>query len=157
MSARLSDYIYNKLSSELMDRFLTAYLESFKNKNAKFKMPLAGQKMRADYEIALNFFSSQKSSKRAKSSFEVIDKILAVIESDAEFAFVDFFTLYKAYPDIPLDYVEALLSKRDDLDRSKVKEIMENCRRKVSEETNVTNTTTLFSKISKETEKESFW
>ena len=48
----------------------------------------------------------------------MIEKLLAFIEADAEFAFVDFFTLYKAYPDISLDFVETLLVKRDDLDRN---------------------------------------
>ena len=39
--------------------------------------------------------------------------------------FIDFYTLFKAYPDIPLHFIEDLLYKRDDLTKSQVKEALE--------------------------------
>lgn len=70
----MSEYLYNKVTTELMDRFLVLYLESFRNKNAKFKMPIALDRMKTDIENCVIYFSKTKSAKRVNSSFEIIQK-----------------------------------------------------------------------------------
>ncbi|KAJ3034579.1 hypothetical protein HDV00_004942, partial [Rhizophlyctis rosea] len=64
----------------------------------------------------------------------VLEKIISLIESEAGMAFLDFYALWKQFPDVPMDFVENVLSKRDDLDKAQVKEIMETCRTKAKEE-----------------------
>ncbi|KAH6562713.1 hypothetical protein BASA50_007432 [Batrachochytrium salamandrivorans] len=146
----LSDYIYGKLGTELLDRFLISYVEAFKSKNAKFKMPQAPDRMRSDLELVTTFFIKTKNAKRAKNSFEVIEKIIALIEANPRMVFLDFYALWKAYPDVPLEYIEKLLSKRDDMEKTLLREIMDSCRTKAKEEHSTDETTrkTLFSKIS---------
>ncbi|EGF77802.1 hypothetical protein BATDEDRAFT_13787 [Batrachochytrium dendrobatidis JAM81] len=146
----LSDYVYGKVGTELLDRFLLSYVESFKNKNAKFKMPHAPDRMRSDLELVTAYFVKTKNAKRAKASFEVIEKIIALIDSNPRMVFLDFYALWKAYPDVPLEYIEKLLTKRDDLEKNVLREIMESCRTKANEERAAGECvkTTLFSKIS---------
>ncbi|KAJ3113630.1 SNARE-binding exocyst subunit S6 [Phlyctochytrium bullatum] len=131
---RMQEYLFSKFSSDLQDRFLLVYLESLKNKGAKFRMPHAPEKIKADLDMVIEFFSKFRSAKRVKTSFDVIEKIINFIASNPRMSFLDFYSIWKAYPDVPLNFIEELLTKRDDLDRSQVKEIMEQCKERVSEE-----------------------
>jgi hypothetical protein len=128
------EYIFSKFTSELQDRLLLLFLEALRNKGAKFRMSLAVDKMKADLEMVIEFFSRYKAPKRVKASFEIMEKIIGFIESNPRLLFLDFYALWKAYPDVPLSFVEELLHKRDDLERSEIREIMEQCRTKVLEE-----------------------
>jgi exocyst complex component 3 len=77
----LSDYLYSKLITDLLDKFALEYLDSFRNKNAKFKMEVAGDKMRADLECAIEFFSRHKTPKRVNSVLgAVIGKVISFAE-----------------------------------------------------------------------------
>jgi exocyst complex component 3 len=144
----MGDYVHNKMITELVDRFIIAYIETFKNKNAKFKMPNATERMRSDLEMVMGFFSRTKSAKRAKASFEVIEKIVGLIDSNPRMLYIDFYSLWKQFPDMPLDYVEKILSKRDDLDKATIRDIIDQCKLKASELSKDV-TPTVFSKISK--------
>lgn len=144
----MGDYVHNKMITELVDRFIIAYIETFKNKNAKFKMPAATERMRADLEMVTSYFSRTKSAKRAKASFEVIEKIVGLIDSNPRMLYIDFYSLWKQFPDMPLDYVEKVLSKRDDLDKATIRDIIDQCKLKASE-LSKDAPPTVFSKISK--------
>ncbi|KAJ3064946.1 SNARE-binding exocyst subunit S6 [Podochytrium sp. JEL0797] len=147
---RMQDYIFTKYLNELQDRFILLYVESLRNKGGKLKLPLATEKMRMDLEALVDFFSKYKSPKRVKAAFDVMEKIIAFIESNGSLLFLDFYTLWKAYPDIPITFVEELLYKRDDLDRSQIREVMDQIKTKVAEEkeNNRNLPVTLFSKFS---------
>jgi exocyst complex component 3 len=144
----MAEYIFNKMMTELADRFIIAYIETFKNKNAKFKMPTAPERMRADVEMVTNFFIRTKNAKRAKASFEVIEKIIGVIEANSRMLYMDFYALWNQFPDIPLDYVEKVLSKRDDIDKSTVREVIDQIKSKATELQRDAQPS-VFSKISK--------
>ncbi|KAJ3390907.1 SNARE-binding exocyst subunit S6 [Entophlyctis sp. JEL0112] len=131
---RMQDYIFTKYVNELQDRFIVLYLESLRNKFQKFKLPLAIDKMRVDLETAVDFFRRYKAEKRVKASFDVMDKVIRFIESNGALLFLDFYTLWRNYPDIPLSFVKELLQKRDDLDKTRVRELMEEIEMKVAEE-----------------------
>ncbi|ORY37909.1 exocyst complex component Sec6, partial [Rhizoclosmatium globosum] len=147
---RMQDYIFTKYVNELQDRFILLYVESLRNKGGKLKLPLATEKMRLDLEMVTDFFSKYKAPKRVKAAFDVMEKIIAFIESNGSLLFLDFYTLWKAYPDIPLPFVEELLFKRDDLDRTQVREVLDQIKTKVAEERecNQNLPVTLFSKFS---------
>ncbi|KAJ3331376.1 SNARE-binding exocyst subunit S6 [Blyttiomyces sp. JEL0837] len=149
----MQEYLFSKFVSELQDRVLLLYIEAFRNKGAKFKQPIAIEKMKSDLEAIIEFFSRFKAAKRVRASFEVAEKIISLLESNARLVFLDFYSLWKAFPDVPMTMIEDLLMKRDDLDRSTVKEIMEQCKVKVAEEKEKNAgkewPQTLFSKMSK--------
>lgn len=143
----MSDYTFNKLTTELMDKFLVTYLETFKSKNAKFKMPTATNRMRSDLEHAIAYFSKTKTAKRVTASFEPLLKVVALIEANPRMMYLDFYSLWRAYPDIPLDYMEKLLSKRDDLEKAEIKDLIETCKNKMKDERMDDVTPSIFSKM----------
>ncbi|KAJ3103186.1 SNARE-binding exocyst subunit S6 [Phlyctochytrium planicorne] len=146
----MQEYLFSKFTTELQDRFIIVYIESMKNKGSKLKMPGCVDRMKADLELIIEFFSRFRTAKRVKAAFEVKEKIINFIESNPRMIFLDFYSLWKAYQDLPLTFVEDLLNKRDDLDRSQVKEIMEQCKERVMEERERSNgkeiTPSVFSK-----------
>ncbi|KAI8832478.1 exocyst complex component Sec6-domain-containing protein [Chytriomyces cf. hyalinus JEL632] len=147
---KMQDYIFTKYVNECQDRFILLYVEALRNKGGKFKLPLAAEKMRADLGLAVDFFSRYKAEKRVKASFDVMSKIIAFVESSGSLIFLDFYTFWKAYPDVPMTFVEEMLYKRDDLDRAQIREVLEQAKQKVAEEREAIPDlpTTLFSKFS---------
>ena len=114
-------------------------------------MPVAAEKLRYDLELVIEFFSRSKSAKRVKSSFDAIDRIIALIEANPRLLYIDFFSLYKVFPDVPVDFIQTVLSKRSDLDKSQVKEVVDGIKDKVKEDTKdgtkENEVQTIFSKI----------
>jgi exocyst complex component 3 len=134
-----------------LDKFLIAYIETFKGKNVKFIMPQAADKLREDLTLSIDFFSKSKSAKRIKSSFDCIDKLVALLEANPRLVYIDFFSIYKVFPDIPIDFIDKILSKRSDIDKSQLKEIIEGIKEKLKEDADrgesKTDVQTIFSKI----------
>lgn len=98
----------------------------------------------------MDLFSKSKSQKRIKASFECIDRLVSLIESNPRLIYIDFFGLYKAFPDVNIDFIEKILSKRSDMDKAQVKEIMEGIRSKVEEDMSSSyykETSTVFSRV----------
>ncbi|KND01143.1 SNARE-binding exocyst subunit SEC6 [Spizellomyces punctatus DAOM BR117] len=145
----MAELLFNRFTTELMDRMVGCYIESLRNKNVKFRMPMATEKMRAELSQVIDFFTRYKTAKRVKAAFEVMEKIIGFVESSPKMAFLDFYSLWKAYPDCPIEFFEWLLSKRDDLDKTQVREVMDACRSKAQEERpeQVQVQPTIFSKL----------
>ena len=115
-------------------------------------MPSAADKARADMNCVVEFFSQSKSAKRVKGLLDPVEKIVALLEANPRLIYIDFFSLYKTYPDVPIEFIQHLLSKRSDLDKSQTKEIIEGIKEKVQEESERTNGKgaeihTIFSKV----------
>lgn len=146
----LSEYLFTKLTSDCLDKFAVVYIECFTNKAGKFKMPLALDKMKCDLEMATTFFTKFKPAKKVKSVFDPIEKIIAFLEASPDLAFLDFYTLWKSYPDVSLTFIEDILLKRDDVTKVQAKEIMEACTLKVKDDVRIGEITpTVFSKLHK--------
>lgn len=124
------------------------YLESFRNKHAKFKIAVAGDKVRQDLQVAVEFFSTLKTPKKVKAILsDLVDPLIGIVEANADIVFLDFYSLWQVYPDVPLSYIEEILSKREDLSKSQVKEIIESCVEKVGLESREIISPSLFSKL----------
>lgn len=143
----MSEYLFNKITTELIEKFLVLYLDSFRNKNAKFKMPIASERIRNDIEKCVNYFSKIKTPKRVLVYFESVRKVVALLDSNPRMIYLDFHSLWRAFPDISLDYVEKVLSKRDDLDKSQLKELIETCKSRLKDEVIEEFQPTVFSKL----------
>ncbi|KAI3634554.1 hypothetical protein MIR68_007465 [Amoeboaphelidium protococcarum] len=147
--AHLQDYLFSKLSSESLEHFVVLILQALKSKNCKLKMPQAVNQLRSEYITGVAFWSDIKSPKRVRQTFDVLDKIIAVLESSSTVLFISWYALWKAYNDVPLQFIEDLLYKRDDLDRSELKEAVQAIRAKLKEQKdgNAEATTSVFSKM----------
>lgn len=146
--AHLNKFIFEKLIHDMLDRFLMLYLEAMRHKSAKFLMDRCLERIENDVRISFNFFAKYTSVKEMEERFDVIEKVHTLLESNRRMIFVDYYTLRQAYPDVPLAFVENILSKRDDLDKSALKDIMEGIKAKAREyEPDANTPPTIFSRI----------
>ncbi|KAI3658132.1 hypothetical protein MP638_001595 [Amoeboaphelidium occidentale] len=142
----LQDYLFTKLTSDCLDKFLIHYLEAFKAKSVKFKMPQAAELMKGDIVAAEHFWTEYKAEKRVKQSFDLVNKLLALLESSSSMIFLSWYAIWKVYNDVPMQFIEDTLYKRSDLDKASIKEAIANCKVK-AKEGNPEATSSIFSKI----------
>ncbi|KAI8330458.1 exocyst complex component Sec6-domain-containing protein [Chlamydoabsidia padenii] len=144
----LNKQLFEKLLNDILDRFLVLYLQSMRNRKATFRMDVCLNKMQDDVQISFNFFAKYLAVQDLEDRFDVIEKIHTLLASNRRMIFVDYYSLRQAYPDIPLAFVEDILGKRDDLDKSALKDIMEGIKAKAREyEPQVDTPPTVFSRI----------
>ncbi|KAG2179498.1 hypothetical protein INT44_006344 [Umbelopsis vinacea] len=144
----LNDYLFTKLIDDMLDKYLILYIESMRRKTAKFKVPSCLDQIGKDVRISFNFFAKYKSIEELQVQFEALDLIHGLLKSNKSIIYVDYYNLRHAFPDIPLAFVEDLLSKRDDLDKASLKEIMEGIKAKSREyEADANAPPTIFSRI----------
>lgn len=133
-SQHMHEYLFGKLVGDMMDKFVIMWIESMKSKSTKFKVPSCWPIMETDMRLVIEFFSIHKSSKRVQKHFSIMDKLFTLICSNRKMVFLDFYALWKHYNDVPLTFIEDLLLKRDDMDKSGVKDAMEAIKHKTKEE-----------------------
>ncbi|KAI8975188.1 exocyst complex component Sec6-domain-containing protein [Mycotypha africana] len=144
----LNQFIFDKLIHDILDRFLTMYLEAMRHKQAKFNMDSCLDRIQADVRLSFNFFAKYTSAEEMEERFDVIEKVHNLLKSNRRMVFVDYYTLRQAYPDVPLAFVETVLSKRDDLEKAELKNIMEGIKAKAREyNPKADSAPTIFSKI----------
>ncbi|KAI9141084.1 exocyst complex component Sec6-domain-containing protein [Paraphysoderma sedebokerense] len=134
--SHLQEYLFSKVTTDVMDRFLVSYIEAFRNKSssgAKFRIPICYDKMKKQLNDVISFFSIYKSPKRVEKHFDIIDKLVTFICSSKKMAFLDFYALWKCYNDVPLNFIEEVLVKRDDMEKNSLREIMESIKNKAKE------------------------
>ncbi|CAG8492460.1 7351_t:CDS:2 [Acaulospora colombiana] len=143
----MNEYLLDKLMNNILERFIIAYIEAIKNKGAKFKKPECITRAQGDVGAALTFFQQHIPASELKNKFDVINRIHQLFESNRKSIFLDYYSMKKIYGDMPVGFVEEILSKRDDLEKSHVKEIMDNIKSKSKETGEYTGKPTIFSKI----------
>ncbi|KAG2218228.1 hypothetical protein INT45_000770 [Circinella minor] len=147
-AAHLNEFLFNKLMNDTLERFIMLYLEAMRRKGAKFQMEVCLDKIQNDVRLSFNFFAKYKSMEELEERFDVIDKVHTILKSNRRMIFVDYYSLRQAYPDVPLAFVEDILSKRDDLDKAALKDIIEGIKAKAREyEPDANTPPTIFSRI----------
>lgn len=127
------EYLFTKFIADLNERFIVSYFESFTNRNAKLKMPMCIDKIEADIKQAEEFFTNYRPAKRITETFKPLHLFVSLITGSLTGVYLDFYDLLKEYPDIPINFIENTLHKRDDFQSSQIKEIMEQCKQGVKE------------------------
>ncbi|KAI9249758.1 exocyst complex component Sec6-domain-containing protein [Phascolomyces articulosus] len=147
-ATHLNEFLFNKLMNDTLERFIMLYLEAMRRKGAKFHMEVCPDNIQKDIRLSFNFFAKYKSMDELEERFDVIDKVHTLLNSNRRMIFVDYYSLRQAYPDVPLAFVEDILSKRDDLDKAALKDIVEGIKAKAREyEPNANTPPTIFSRI----------
>jgi len=129
----LNEYLRDKIMTNTLERFIIAYIEAMRNKGAKFKKQECITRMVKDKATAYEFFQKHIPSKELNNSFDLLARIHTLVESPRKSIFLDYYNLKKAFGDVPIGLIEDILSRRDDLDRSQIKEIMENIKAKAKD------------------------
>ncbi|KAJ3366953.1 SNARE-binding exocyst subunit S6 [Allomyces javanicus] len=132
----LQEYLFNKIMTDTMERFLVAWIDALRAKAAKFRVPRCWDIMQSDLQQAIAFFVAikEQKAKRIEKYFDIMDKLFALTCSSKKMIFLDWYALWKAYNDVPVAVIEDLLAKRDDLDKAAIKEAMDAIRAKVKED-----------------------
>ncbi|KAM0749392.1 exocyst complex component Sec6 [Meredithblackwellia eburnea MCA 4105] len=129
----LNPNLFELLIEDIIDTFLINYLAAIR-RSPKLRIPQAVDRMRDDINKAFDFFSLYKSRKELESYFDVLESVLTLISASKMMVFLDYWPFRKKYgPN--LQFVEAIMKARDDLDRSAVNDIMDSVKRKVQSET----------------------
>ncbi|KAF9586207.1 SNARE-binding exocyst subunit S6 [Lunasporangiospora selenospora] len=146
--AHLNDYMFNKLVDWMLERLFIAQIDALRNKGVKLKAASCEENLRKDRRAVFNFFIKYKSMDDLEQDFDAIEKIHRLVCSSKRTTYLEFFALKKIYHDLPLTLVSDLLNRRDDLDKSSVKEIMEpiNERFKDADPIDASRSPTIFSK-----------
>ncbi|OMH84791.1 hypothetical protein AX774_g1675 [Zancudomyces culisetae] len=103
---------------------------------------------------------AEQQQQRKLESKELVNKsmlaltmLVSIIDATPTMIFLEYFSMLKTFPDVPLILIEDILTKRDDMERSQIKSIMENLKAKTSAESNTAmarsaaNANTVFSKL----------
>ncbi|CAG8613834.1 9265_t:CDS:2 [Dentiscutata heterogama] len=143
----MNEYLLDRLMSNTLERFIIAYIEAMRNKGAKFKKPDVMIRIRKDVETAFTFFQQHIPSQELKSTFDILSRIHQLLESSRKTIFLDYYALKKIYGDMPIGFIEDILIRRDDLEKSQVKEIIETIKAKSKETGEFNGKPTIFSKL----------
>jgi exocyst complex component 3 len=128
----LNPTLLEVLVEDLLEAFRVTYLNALAN-SSKLRMPAATDRIKDDVSAVFQFFSTLKPPKELESYFEIVEMILAMLESSKDIAFLSFLSFARVHgPNIA--FVEGLMKSRGDLDRTAVNEVMESIKRKVKEE-----------------------
>lgn len=130
--AHLVSDILGLLIEELLDSFIVVYLTALGN-SSKLRMPASIDRIKDDVREAFQYFASIKNPKELERTFDVVDLVLALLEASRSMVFLSYWDFAKIHgPNI--QYVEAIMKAREDLDRTAVSEVMESVKRKVRDE-----------------------
>ncbi|KAF9193899.1 SNARE-binding exocyst subunit S6 [Haplosporangium sp. Z 767] len=146
----LNDYMFNKLVDWMLERLMIAQIDALRNSNVKLKFPACTDRLQQDRAAVFNFFLQYKSMGDLEQDFDAIEQLHKFACSSKREAYLVFFTMKKRiYHDLPISLVEDILKRRDDLDRSSIKEIMDPIKEKFKEKdsNDATRTPTIFGKV----------
>ncbi|KAJ7334044.1 exocyst complex component Sec6 [Mycena albidolilacea] len=128
----LNPSLLELLVEDLLDAFLVVYLNGLAN-SPKLKMPAATERIKQDVSVVFSFFSTLKPPKELEAYFDIIEKILALLEASKDLVFLSFWSFARVHgPNIA--FVEGLMKARADLDRSAVNEVMDSIKKKIKDE-----------------------
>lgn len=142
------DFLFNKLVADLLETFILTYLRQLRAKSTRLRSADCHDFFGEDLTAATEYFSTLRDPRRVQKAIEPLDKFVDLITASPKVIYLEFFSFWKAYPDLPIGFLEEVLARRDDLDRSAIKEIVETCRKKTLEEKPPTDIQpSIFSKI----------
>ncbi|KAI0793788.1 exocyst complex component sec6 [Fomes fomentarius] len=130
--AYLNESIFEVLLEDLLDTYLVTYLTALAN-GPKLNMPAATERIRQDINDAYQFFGTYKKMKELEPQMEVLDQVLSMLEASKSLVFLSYWSFAKVHGPC-IQFVEALMKARNDLDRSSVSEAMDSIKRKVKDE-----------------------
>ncbi|PIA17721.1 exocyst complex component Sec6 [Coemansia reversa NRRL 1564] len=144
----LDKYLYRRLMQDLLSRFALSYIDAVAGK-VKFHKGQATEKLNHELHRATKFFKEHMDSSAVSDILNVVRIMVSLIDSTPAMIFLEFFSIKKQYPDLPLPLIEDILTKRDDLEKQQLKSILESLRQKSKGDTgsSLAKQRTLFSKL----------
>ncbi|KAJ2726234.1 SNARE-binding exocyst subunit S6 [Coemansia sp. Benny D115] len=144
----LDQYLYQRLMQDLLSRFALSYIDAVAGK-VKFHKGQTTEKLGHELHRATKFFKQHMDAAAVSETLNVVRILISLIDSTPTMIFLEFFSVKKQYPDLPLALIEDILTKRDDLEKQQLKSILESLRQKSKGDTgsSLAKQRTLFSKL----------
>ncbi|KAF7308598.1 Exocyst complex component Sec6 [Mycena chlorophos] len=92
----LNSSLLELLVEDLLDAFLVIYLNGLAN-SPKLKMPAAADRIKEDVRVVFSFFSTLKPARELEAYFDVVEKILALLEASKDLAFLSFWAFARVH------------------------------------------------------------
>ncbi|KAF9350552.1 SNARE-binding exocyst subunit S6 [Mortierella sp. AD094] len=145
----LNDYMFNKLIDWMLERLMIAQIDAFRNRGTKLRYPAYTDRLQQDRAAVFRFFVQYKPVSDLEQDFDAIEKLHTFACSSKKTAYLEFFTMKRIYHDLPISLVEDILGRRDDMDRSSIKDIMDPIKDKFKDKdtTDASRSPTVFSKV----------
>ena len=140
----LIEFCFAKLVTELMEQLVIVVLTSMKQKKTVFTQDSV--LIRTWVDKIQNTFTQYKSEGKVQRAVDPLVKMVNVLTSDGSSLFVDAYSLYKAYPDVKIEYLDLVLHKRTDVPSKELKSVIDALKEKMQEKNRSGNS--VFSLIS---------
>ncbi|CAG8625594.1 10901_t:CDS:2, partial [Scutellospora calospora] len=118
----LNSHLFFMMIVTMIQNFVIAYIESMRNKDAKYNTPQCLNHMREDIRTAEKFFIQyvkQDEIHEIQRQFDPIHKLHDFLNTSREMVHVDYYSLKTLYGDIPRKFLKNILSNRYDYFTSK--------------------------------------
>ncbi|EKD04400.1 vesicle fusion-related protein [Trichosporon asahii var. asahii CBS 8904] len=132
--SHLNPSIFEIVIEDLLDAFLITYLTALRRAPPNsLRMPGAVQRLRSDISQVFDFFTLYKPPEELEPSFEIMDQVASMLSASPQMVFMDYWNFAKTHGP-QLQFVEAIMRARDDLERGETNEVMDTLKRKVRDE-----------------------
>lgn len=128
------EFLFAKLVADVLDRLVLAYLDMMRAKGARFRQGPIAASFSADTEQIVSFFRQYRDQTRVEKSLDPVMRMTSLIAASEKMILLEFFAMFKLYPDVPLAFVEEVLMRRDDLEKPQVRELISAIKKKIKEE-----------------------
>ncbi|KAJ2715834.1 SNARE-binding exocyst subunit S6 [Coemansia spiralis] len=125
----LDKYLCRRLMQDLLTRFALSYIDAVAGK-VKFHKGTTTEKLHSELHRASKFFKEYMDGGAVSETLNVVRILISLIDSTPAMIFLEFFSVKKQYPDLPLALIEDILAKRDDLEKAQLKSIVDSLRQK---------------------------
>lgn len=141
------DFLYGNLVAVSLETLLLAYLAQLPAKTTRISPLEAQQLFEADCKSITAFFSEHRDPRRVQKAVDAVQKFTSLLASSQKMVYLEFFAVWKAYPDMSMALFADSLARRDDLDRQATKDILATCSKKIQEERPLESPPSLLSRV----------
>ncbi len=127
-------FLFNKLTSDVIERILVVYIDQMRQRSSKLAMPAAAALLAEDNSSLADYFGRLRDPARVAKALEPHGRFIDLVTASPRMVFLEYVSVSKAFPDLPLGLVEDVLGRRDDLEKATIREIVANCKKKAVEE-----------------------
>ncbi|KAG0244581.1 SNARE-binding exocyst subunit S6 [Actinomortierella wolfii] len=145
----MNDFMFTKMVEWMLERLIIALVDALRQKGVKLdpEADLQGR-LQADRRQAFNFFAQFLSPPKMKEYFQPLELVHDFVCCTSRTATLKLIPLHRQYQDLPQALIEDIVRKRVDFDRTTVKSILEDVKKRFNDNPFESGReTTIFSKV----------
>lgn len=120
---RLEPLLFQNLCVEFFDYITIALLKRMIHKSSRFKVDIIKDLLSYDHD-QLNGIFAKFIRNTENVPLQVLDSVYPLLTSTDKTILISFYNLHREYPDVSVSFFENIISRRNDLDKSIVKTLV---------------------------------